>query len=139
MAKPMLLLLRVIFSLVMLATVTSCADAKGCPGNDPASIARAIANGHAYRKHVVDGGEFNKGRKISGLAFPLASIQSKSEFAALIEGIVAVPDRNKQLENRRHGYWDADTGTVVIHNARAADCGTAFRPNRGVRYYQNLN
>lgn len=124
---------------VLLVILAGCADADSCPGTDPASIARAIAGGHAFRKHVLDGGEFRAGRRINGLAFPSASIETRAAFAALLADIVADPDQDKRLANRRHGYWDEDTGTVVIYNARAADCGTAFRPDRGVRYYQNLN
>ncbi|MBK8906611.1 MAG: hypothetical protein IPM60_01485 [Rhodospirillales bacterium] len=131
--------LRIIAAGALIGLLVGCAEADTCPGDDPASIARAIADGHAYRKHVVQSGEFSAGRRIDGLAFPLASIDTRADFAAFIADILADPDRDKRLANRRHGYWDENTGTVVIYNARAADCGTAFRPDRGVRYYQNLN
>lgn len=131
--------LRTIVAGALVGLLVGCAEADTCPGNDPASIAQAIAGGHAYRKHIVDGAEFRAGRRINGLAFPSASIEARPAFAAFIADILADPDRDKRLANRRHGYWDEDTGTVVIYNARAADCGTAFRPDRGVRYYQNLN
>jgi filamentous hemagglutinin len=44
----------------------------------------------------------------------------------------------KALSGGRTAYWDSATETVVIHNPRAVDAGTAFRPTNGRSYFDNL-
>ncbi len=107
-----------------------------CAATDNAQRASAIANGHAFTKHNA---EFVNGTVIDGLAFPLPTIANAGTFATFIEGIMNVPDQSKALINNRRAYWSGTTGTVVIYNGNADDCGTAFRPNLGFAYYTNLN
>jgi hypothetical protein len=60
------------------------------------------------------------------------------EFEKVIHGIVTGTSANRALSGNRVAYWDARTGTIVIFNPAAQDCGTAFRPDKGVSYYNNL-
>ncbi len=106
-----------------------------CPAANAATQATAIANGHAFAKHQS---EFVAGTVVDGLPFPLPSIASQLQFAILIEGIINAPDQHKALINKRAAYWSGGTGTVVIVNLDADDCGTAFRPNSGFTYYDEL-
>ncbi|MCD9031608.1 hypothetical protein LDO32_08800 [Luteimonas sp. Y-2-2-4F] len=106
-----------------------------CTATTTQTRAAAIANGHAFAKH---GSEFVHGRVIAGLPFPDATIANAGQFATLVAGIINNPSQSKALANNRRAYWDNRTGTVVIYNPGANDCGTAFRPNAGVTYYNNL-
>lgn len=112
-------------------------EAAQCRATTLAGTADAIARGHAYAKHVTHGAEFRRGRVIAGLPYPLPSVTSKALFAERILAAMRARD-DKPLANRRHAYWQAATGTVVITNLNAKDCGTAFRPDNGRRYYENL-
>ena len=85
-----------------------------------------IASGHAFEKHILNQGEF------SGL------IRTREQFSSHIENILSNPTDVKQLRNNRIGYWHQDSGTVVIHNPRALDGGTAFQPKNGFIYYQKM-
>jgi hypothetical protein len=85
------------------------------------------------------GAQFVQGTIIAGLAFPNASITTRKEFATFIEGIMNNPTAPKPLNNNRTAYWHTATGTIVIRNLGADDCGTAFRPDAGQLYYTNLN
>ena len=88
-------------------------------------IAQAIANGHAYQKHVV-------GEKL----FP--EVKNKADFAELIGRLLAQPTHHRRLENGREAYFDQVTNTIVIYNPHARDKGTCFRPRSGLRYYERL-
>ena len=125
--------------LLLLAALLAAADLRAaqCTATSIADTATAIARGHAYAKHVTHGAEFRRGRVIAGLPYPLPSVVSKALFAERIAA--AMRDGvDKPLANRRHAYWQPSTGTVVITNRNAKDCGTAFRPNNGRRYYESL-
>ncbi len=87
-----------------------------------ARIAEQISAGHAYDKHVVRDDDFPE-------------IKSRREFRNLIMKILRNPTEWKQLEGGRSGYWDEETGTVVVRDPRHPDGGTAFRPDKGKRYY----
>ena len=88
-------------------------------------IARAIASGHAYEKHVVE-------EKL----FP--EVKSERDFMELIGKVLANPTHHRDLENGRAAYYDRMSNTIVIHNPRARDNGTCFRPRAGLKYYENL-
>jgi hypothetical protein len=88
-------------------------------------IANAIANGHAYEKHVVD-------EKL----FP--EVKSVKEFADVIGKVLANATHHRDLENDREAYYDRPSNTIVIYNPRAKDKGTCFRPRNGLKYYENL-
>lgn len=88
-------------------------------------IARAIATGHAYQKHVVDERQFPE-------------VKSENDFAELIGKVLANPTHQRELENDRATYYDVKSNTIVIYNPRARDRGTCFRPRAGLRYYEGL-
>jgi len=89
-----------------------------------ASEARAIASGHAFSKH---GGEFAD-----------IGINTQEQFAKHIDRVMRNPTATRNLERGRVAYWDAESGTVVIHDPNSADGGTAFIPTRGVDYFNGL-
>jgi hypothetical protein len=92
-----------------------------------ARIAEQIAAGHSYDKHVVEQNEF-------------PWIRSREHFRDFIARIMKNPTEWKPLEGGRSAYWDKETGTVVVRDPRHPDGGTAFRPDKGKRYYdKDLN
>ena len=94
---------------------------------DAEPIARDIAGGHAFEKHVLNRGEFR------GL-----DIRTRNHFSDHVQSIISNPTAFRELSRGRSAYWDAGTGTVVITNPRASDGGTAFRPSNGVNYFNGL-
>jgi hypothetical protein len=88
-------------------------------------IARAIARGHSYEKHVV-------GEKL----FP--EVRSVEDFIELIANVLANPTHHRKLENDREAYFDNKSRTIVIYNPHARDKGTCFRPRAGLKYFQGL-
>lgn len=88
-------------------------------------IARAIARGHAYQKHVIE-------EKL----FP--DVKSENDFMELIGRVLANPTHQRELENDRATFFDSKSNTIVIYNPHARDKGTCFRPRAGLRYYQSL-
>jgi hypothetical protein len=88
-------------------------------------IAKAIAGGHAYEKHVVE-------EKL----FP--EIKSEADFVALIGKVLANPTHHRDLENDREAFYDKHSNTIIIYNPRAKDKGTCFRPRAGLKYYDGL-
>ena len=121
-------------SCLVAAPGSALAD-NNCTATTNHGFATDIAHGHAFTKHS---GEFVKGEVIAGLAFPDDTIANADDFATFLEGILDAPSDNKALSNDRHGYWHDATGTVIITNLKPADCGTAFRPDDGKTYYDNL-
>ena len=91
----------------------------------PSPLARRIANGHAYRKHVVTRGEY-------------PSITSPWQFAPLIDDVMTNPDASKSLRYGRVAYWQQKAQTGVIVDPAHPDGGTAFRPTTGRAYYDRL-
>lgn len=79
-------------------------------------IARDIAGGHAFERHVLVQAEFR------GL-----DIRTRNQFASHIGNIISSPTSSRELNRGRSAYRDQASGTVVIKNSRAADGGTAFR------------
>jgi len=88
-------------------------------------IAKAIAMGHSYEKHVV-------GEKL----FP--EVKNREDFIELIAKVLANPTHHRNLENDREVYFDNKSNTIVIYNPHARDKGTCFRPRAGLKYYENL-
>jgi hypothetical protein len=88
-------------------------------------IAKAIASGHAYEKHVVE-------EKL----FP--EVRSEQEFIDLIAKVLANPTHHRELENNREAFYDSTSNTIIIYNPHARDNGTCFRPNAKLKYYQGL-
>lgn len=88
-------------------------------------IAKKIAGGHAYEKHVIEEKQF-------------PDVKSEGDFAELIGKVLANPTHHRKLENGREAYFDNKSNTIVIYNPRARDKGTCFRPRAGLKYYENL-
>jgi hypothetical protein len=82
----------------------------------------AGADGHAFRKHVVERGEF-------------PGIRTRSEFSRMIEEVI-VNGEMRELNNGRTAFWR--NGVVVIRNPRSNDGGTVFAPTSGYSYFLNL-
>jgi len=85
---------------------------------DVAELARRIANGHAYRKHVIGRGEY-------------PSITDREQFARLIEDVIGTPDEVLSLRGGRYLYWQAKANLIVIDHPNNPDGGTACRPLLG--------
>ena len=68
-----------------------------------------IASGHAWRKHVIERNEF-------------PGIATQDEFADFIDGIMtsqALP--TKELSRSQEGWWDSQTGCLVIADPNHPD------------------
>lgn len=134
--RPVLALLSALSLSLAVALPALACPVSGTPSATTApTIATHISNGHAFTKH---GGEFVNGVVMNGLAFPDATLASKSAFATFLQPIIGGTGTSKALSSSRHAFWDARTGTVVIFNPGADDCGTAFRPTAGEAYYTSL-
>lgn len=81
---------------------------------DVADLARRIANGHAYQKHVVKRGEF-------------PTIANREQFAQLIEDVITNFDEVQALRGNRYLYWQVKAQMIVIVDPRNPDGGSAFR------------
>jgi hypothetical protein len=88
-------------------------------------IAKAMASGHAYEKHVIE-------EKL----FP--EVKNRDEFTDLIANVLANPTHHRKLENDREAYYDQKSNTIAIYNPHARDKGTCFRPHAGLKYFENL-
>ncbi|MDD4019501.1 MAG: hypothetical protein PHV28_16345 [Kiritimatiellae bacterium] len=93
------------------------------PAIQTRSVGQRIANGHAFAKHAAQFG-----------------FSSRDQLAAHIEQVVrsAGPSNTRSLLRGRTAYWDGKSGTVVIVDPNTADGGTAFKPDRGRRYFEAL-
>ncbi len=49
---------------------------------------------------------------------------------------MSTPEASKPLVDGRYGYWK--NGVVVVTNPSDPDGGTAFRPDTGRKYYEDL-
>ena len=114
--------------------VAACASAEDDPKKDKEvkeptaaqmKIAKAIASGHAYEKHVVE-------EKL----FP--EVKNRDDFIELIAKVLANPTHHRELENDREAYFDKKSNTIVIYNPHARDKGTCFRPSAGLKYFEGL-
>ncbi len=99
------------------------------PGSTAGTTGGRIARGHAFSKHVVQGGEF------TGLG-----IRTVDQFGSFIDDVIgkASGGNVRRLGNNRTAYWDDATGTAVIRDPGSADFGTAFRPSGGRAYFDGL-
>jgi hypothetical protein len=114
--------------------VAASASADGDPKKDKKlkeptaaqlKVAKAIAMGHAYEKHVVE-------EKL----FP--GVKNRNDFIELIATVLANPTHHRELENDREAYFDNKSKTIVIYNPHARDKGTCFRPRAGLKYFEGL-
>jgi len=90
----------------------------------PSPIAQQITD-HAYSKHVERGGEY-------------PWIRTPEQFAQLVDRILDAPSDRKPLPADRMAYWHEDSGTIVIVNGPRPDRSTAFRPDTGKEYFDEL-
>ena len=88
-------------------------------------IAKAIAKGHSYDKHVIGEKQFPE-------------VKSTDDFMELIAKVLASATHHRKLENGREVYFDNKSNTIVIYNPHARDKGTCFRPRAGLKYYEGL-
>jgi hypothetical protein len=95
------------------------------PTGEQLKIAKAIATGHAYEKHVVE-----------ERLFP--EVKNKDDFAKVIAKVLANPTRHRKLENDRAAYFDSKSNIIVIYNPHARDKGTCFKPRAGLKYFEGL-
>ena len=97
-------------------------------GSETRSLGQRIAEGHAFKKH------FEKGE------FKDLGIKTREDFARHIDNVVAKATGSnvRNLSRGRTAYWDDATGTVVIHDPKSPDLGTAFRPAEGKRYFTDV-
>jgi filamentous hemagglutinin len=89
---------------------------------NPSSDAEKIASGHAWTKHRNE----------------FSDISTVGEFAQHIDNVMRNPSQSKSLFGGRVAFWDEDSGTLVIRDPNNSDLGTAFKPNGGKAYYDNL-
>jgi hypothetical protein len=117
------------FLALILATASGIGGDKKTKLKEPTAaqlkIAKAIAGGHAYEKHVIE-------EKL----FP--EVKSEADFVELIGKVLANPTHHRELENDREAYYDKHSNTIIIYNPRAKDKGTCFRPRAGLKYYDGL-
>lgn len=89
-------------------------------------VAESIGSGHAFSKHVVEKGEF-------------PGVESQGEFVGLVKGVLKNPSETKELARGRVAAWNESSDTVVIYDLNNPDKGTAFRPDNGKEYFDNLS
>ncbi len=125
--RPIRHALRGLLAAFLLLVAPAVAAAGSCPVTPVWNAARAtpvaarIASGHAWGKH---GGEY-KG----------TGVDSQAKFQSLVERVLRTA--GVAISGGRYKWWDAVTKTIVIFNPRDNDCGTAFRPTAGKKYYDN--
>ncbi|HTR85354.1 MAG TPA: hypothetical protein VMI56_12810 [Reyranella sp.] len=90
------------------------------------AVARKIAEGHAFSKHVIKKNEYPE-------------ISSREEFVRHVENAMTNATETRELDRGRKAYWHAPSGTVVIEDPANPDGGTAFRPDRGKAYFDELD
>ena len=90
-------------------------------------ISDKIADGHAWDKHVIRQREF-------------PSITSKKQFAKLIRNVIEKNFRSRRfLRDGGTGYWDNNSGTLVIFDPRNPDLGTTYVPTAGINKFYSIN
>jgi hypothetical protein len=104
-----------------------------CAALSSRSQAKLIA-GHAFPNHH---GEFAQDALVNGLAYTGEFISNVSDLTSFVDRIMQAPSTEKKTQ-RGYAYWDDATGTVVIYDETARNCGTVFRPGNGMTYYNGL-
>jgi hypothetical protein len=129
-AKALMGVAACVLALLVAAAVSAAGEQKkGKAPKEPTAaqlkIAKAMAGGHAYEKHVVEEKQFPE-------------VKSPREFVELIAKVMANPTHHRELENDREAYFDNKSNTIVIYNPHAKDKGTCFRPRAGLKYFKGL-
>jgi len=76
------------------------------------TVASAISKGHAAVKHYSE--------------FANIGIKTQKQLEAHISSVMSKPSATKSLTNGRTAYMDTRTKTVIIHDPKSVDQGTAF-------------
>ncbi len=88
--------------------------------------AQEVANGHAFIKHVVEGGEF-----------AALGVRTRAQFQTFVETVInRATDVRYAVDGTRY-VVDHSTRTIVIIGRRGES--TAFRPDFGVGWRNYLN
>lgn len=88
-------------------------------------VAARIAGGHAKVKHFDE--------------FSHLGIFNQQQFTQHIDNIMTSPSATRKLSNGRTAYIDSRTSTIVIHDPKHIDQGTAFiRKNNPWGYFNSL-
>lgn len=101
-------------------------------------VAKKIANGHAYDKHIL-GQPYGRGpNKQVHREFP-GAMRTRKQFQEHIEKVLNDPKTpSKQLKGDRIAHWDNEYGAVIIKNSKSKDMGTMFQPKNGKAYFDGL-
>ncbi len=86
-------------------------------------ISEQIGGGHAYSKHIGD--------------FP--GFKTKEDLINHVKKIMQ--DKSsilKELKNGRSAYWHEESKSIVIRDPKHADGGTVFKPDGGIKYFEEL-
>jgi hypothetical protein len=87
-------------------------------------VARKMANGHGFQKHVI------RQREFPGM--------TRAKYQNMVEEIMAQPSEIRGLRNGRRAYWDESRKVVVVYDPNAKDCGSAFKPREGYDYFSDV-
>jgi RHS repeat-associated protein len=85
-----------------------------------------VAMGHAFGKHVVEGGEF------AGLG-----IRTRAQFAEHVAKVVSDPSDIRYAKDGRTFYLQESSSTVVVRNPNGGE-STAFQPKNWGEYISGL-
>lgn len=100
----------------------------------PEEIARAIAQGHGYEKHVVNQHEFDGSKKRCGAD---TGVRTREEYESHILKTITKPDVHAFIgEDKAAHFYDRETNTHVIYDPSRDDLGTCMRPTSGDRLIQ---
>ncbi|MFC0348389.1 RHS repeat domain-containing protein [Undibacterium danionis] len=92
-----------------------------------------ISGGHSFSKHVL-----GVGARIDDPLFRGLAIRTVAQLEKHIAEVMANPTATRTLMRDRVAYFHEPSGTVVIHNPRASDLGTAFQPTNAKAYFEGL-
>jgi RHS repeat-associated protein len=88
------------------------------------ALARDVAAGHAFEKHVVQRGEF-----------PM--VTDRDTFATGVERVITSPETIvRDLQGNRTGFYHSPSNTLVITKPGAE--GTMFRPEQEMKYFMEV-
>jgi hypothetical protein len=62
------------------------------------------------------------------------SITTPAQLKSYIQSVMGGSVNRTSASGKKY-FWGAPTGTFVVYNPYAVDCGTAFRPVDGKLYY----
>jgi hypothetical protein len=87
---------------------------------------------HGWSRHSA---EYASGTVIAGLSMPSSpKITTLAEFKSYVQSVMGGSVNRTNPAGKKY-FWGASTGTFVVYNPYAVDCGTAFRPVPGKSYY----